>query len=768
MFDYVIHAIVRILDAQQRPVGAGCLVRERLIVTCAHVIADALGIPRDDAEAPSVPVALDFPFAPESLAKARVVLWWPYRQAVGGDRRHDLAILELPTSLTKTEQATVAMVAHDPEKPVWVYGFPANAALGDVGTWIEGRVTPPLPNGWLKLVQRDQQARFIEPGCSGGPVVADGRVVGIVSLRRSGPGPPEAYGISATLIREARDAAAGVVTQEEPVEDAPRPEAPEPAGEAAPAEPAPAGEVASGAAAGKPAQPRIFLAHAKEDKPQIRQLYADLKARDYAPWLDEIDLVPGQIWPDEIERAIREAGLFLACLSSRSAAKQGFVQSEFQTALTAYGERPPGSIWLIPVKLDDCEIPDLEIPGRGKSLRHIHWVDLDKENGFEKLVVAIKRALGGGASSREPGVIDVSDLSDAEGDTSELGRERGLEKPDQRPPPPGILKRLQSRTARFATSLIEKPSRRLASMLVMVVVLGGTLVVLLGPPSPDPPHPRPADDSSFFEARPVEIVPETALTEPVRPQPSPGPATLRGPGDEFRDCDDDSCPLMVVVPAGSFLMGSPEGEGLHGEGPQREVTIAEPFAIGKYEVTFEEWDACVADGGCGGHKPNDRWGRGRQPVINVSWNHADAYVSWLSERTGEEYRLPSEAEWEYAARAGTTTRYSWGDEITPDHANYGGNVGRTTEVGSYAANPWGLHHMHGNVWEWVEDCLNETYEGAPEDGSAWTTGNCSSRVVRGGSWDLGPGGLRSARRFGVVPGNRNYNLGFRVARTLTP
>jgi formylglycine-generating enzyme required for sulfatase activity len=192
------------------------------------------------------------------------------------------------------------------------------------------------------------------------------------------------------------------------------------------------------------------------------------------------------------------------------------------------------------------------------------------------------------------------------------------------------------------------------------------------------------------------------------------------------------------------------------------------FVIGKYEVTFEEWDACVADGGCT-RKPDDQgWGRGRRPVINVSWEDAQAYIAWLKKQTGKPYRLPSEAEWEYAARAGTTTRYRWGDAIPPENANYGGNVGQTTEVGRYPANVWGLHDTSGNVWEWVEDRYHGSYDGAPRDGSAWFTGTESARVVRGGSWISEPRGLRSADRNRYEPGNRFDYLGFRVARMLTP
>ncbi len=249
------------------------------------------------------------------------------------------------------------------------------------------------------------------------------------------------------------------------------------------------------------------------------------------------------------------------------------------------------------------------------------------------------------------------------------------------------------------------------------------------------------------------------------------------PGETFRDCPD--CPEMVVVPAGSFMMGSPVTEvGRSGnEGPQHRVTISQPFAVGRYEVTFDEWNMCVADGGCDDYRLDDKiWGRGRRPVINVSWHDAKAYVAWLSQETGKAYRLLSEAEWEYAARAGTRTRNSFGDEISRMDANFGRGLGKTSKVGSYPANPWKLHDMHGNVWEWVEDCWHESYDRAPSDGSAWTWdvglgivpahGDCSLRVLRGGSWNYGPRSLRSANRYMVVTGIRVISNGFRVARTL--
>ena len=245
------------------------------------------------------------------------------------------------------------------------------------------------------------------------------------------------------------------------------------------------------------------------------------------------------------------------------------------------------------------------------------------------------------------------------------------------------------------------------------------------------------------------------------------------PGTTFRDCAE--CPEMVVVPAGSFMMGSPESEEdrLEEEGPVHRVTFARPFAVGVYEVTFDEWEACVAGGG-GCEEPYDmRWGAGSRPVITVSWEDAQAYVKWLSRKTGKEYRLLSEAEWEYVARAGTTTRYWWGDAIGRNRANCGHCGSRwdgekTAPVGSFSANPFGLYDVHGNAWEWVEDCWNDGYRGAPSDGSVWETGNCGIRVLRGGSWNDPPTNLRSANRIWGSTGFRNYDAGFRVARTLAP
>jgi len=257
--------------------------------------------------------------------------------------------------------------------------------------------------------------------------------------------------------------------------------------------------------------------------------------------------------------------------------------------------------------------------------------------------------------------------------------------------------------------------------------------------------------------------------------------------DRFKECN--VCPEMIVVPAGSFTMGSPSNEAGRSddEGPQHTVTFANPFAVGRFAVTFAQWDACDADGGCKAIKGSlVRWGRGQMPAIFVSWDDAKDYVAWLSRKTGKSYRLLSEAEREYVTRAGTTTPYWWGSSLSIDQANYDADVWdgdsvvryekRPVPVDSFAPNPWGLYQVHGNVFEWVEDCRHDNYEGAPSDGSAWTDGNCLRRVLRGGAWDTEPSDLRSAARFRYPfasrfsypfePAIHPEHAGFRVARTL--
>ncbi len=288
--------------------------------------------------------------------------------------------------------------------------------------------------------------------------------------------------------------------------------------------------------------------------------------------------------------------------------------------------------------------------------------------------------------------------------------------------------------------------------------------------------------ATYIEAYPSGQHVEKARRLKVALERTPLLTTSSPAGTTTRECPE--CPEMVVVPAGSFQMGDLSGKGDDDERLVHEVTIDYPFAVGQYEVTFAEWDACRVSGGCS-WAYDEGWGRGTRPVINVSWEDAQEYVKWVSRETGKPYRLLSEAEWEYVARAGTETTYWWGgdswlDDDPHDHANYGTDdcckglaTGAdrwvyTAPVGSFAANAFEVFDTAGNVWEWVEDCWNDNYKGAPTDGRAWTSGDCSQRVVRGGSWRSDPALVRPAVRNRSNPGDRDFSLGFRLARTLTP
>lgn len=435
---------------------------------------------------------------------------------------------------------------------------------------------------------------------------------------------------------------------------------------------------------------RIFLAHAKEDKDAVTQLYHRLKESGYRPWLDKEDLLPGQNWRAEIPKAIKNSQVFIACLSQRSVVKQGYVQREFKMALNEYANKPPGSIYLIPVRLDDCAIPELRQEEYGVNLRDIQWVDLFESNGFGRLVKALQHGFPDSHPSASP-------ISPAQA------------------------------TAPFKVS----PKAMTAAQ---------TLESRTSPPS--------------FTAQ------------------LGGGATLE----------------MVKIPGGRFWMGSPQNEleRFDNEGPQHKVAVPS-FYMGKYPVTQRQWLAVsLLDDVERSLKPTPSHSKGdNRPVEQVSWLEAVEFCQRLSRYTGQEYRLPSEAEWEYACRAGTTTPFHFGETITTDFANYCGEdreIGgkkysgpygagpkgeyraQTTDVGCFPPNRFGLHDMHGNVLEWCQDYWHENYQRAPIDGSAWTKeGNVDRRILRGGAWINYPWYCRSAIRDIASPEWRINYVGFRVS-----
>ncbi len=259
-----------------------------------------------------------------------------------------------------------------------------------------------------------------------------------------------------------------------------------------------------------------------------------------------------------------------------------------------------------------------------------------------------------------------------------------------------------------------------------------------------------SEDAGALDDTGDEIVEAAAPAEPEQPS-------------SFSDCEN--CPTMTTLPGGAFMMGSPADEpGRAGyEGPQHEVIVAS-FAMSETEITHDQWQACVDDGGCGAYTPGDAgFGREARPAIFISWRDATAYAKWLSAKTGKAYRLPTEAEWEYAARGGTSTAYWWGDRFDRSHVA----MGATRPAGELAPNPFGLRGMLGNAAEWVEDCYVNNYAAAPVDGSAVKSGDCGRRVVRGGSWrDQQPALLRAANRSRITQTVRDRSVGFRVALSL--
>ena len=442
----------------------------------------------------------------------------------------------------------------------------------------------------------------------------------------------------------------------------------------------------------KKSEIQIFLAHASEDKPAVLALYNRLKQAGYKPWLDKKDLIAGQIWRDEIPKAIKASQIFLACLSAKSANKQGYIQRELRIALDTLGEMLPGTIFFIPMRLEECEIPDLRLAEVGLNLRDIHRLDYWEEDGFEQLERAI-----GYQFKLEP----------------------------------------------------EEPKQLL----------------------------------SVFN---FEVVGVNAKGEQIRKESKQS--------QYFReDLGSDITLEMVAIPGGTFTMGTEDEEierlvkklrweGFRRERPQHEVTI-KPFDLGKYPITQAQWKAIADRQDLKvekdlNHNPassKDRSDSDRRPVEKVNWYDAVEFCARLSKLTGGEYRLPSEAEWEYACRAGTTTPFYFGETITGELANYcasntyaeqakGEYRPDTTPVGQFPPNAFGLYDMHGNVWEWCADTFHGNYDGAPTDGSVWVqNGNDNSSPLRGGSWFDNPYYCRSACRLNYLRRDFGYyHVGFRV------
>jgi len=318
------------------------------------------------------------------------------------------------------------------------------------------------------------------------------------------------------------------------------------------------------------------------------------------------------------------------------------------------------------------------------------------------------------------------------------------------------------------------PNGRFAALArARIAQLNGT-----APKAETPSPAKPAERPRAVEKKAAPQPSSKPETEQAKPPPSVAPSAPQAekPSEklppktiaahEVKDCP--GCPSLIALPAGSFTMGSNTSD--PSEKPSHHVSISKPFAIGKYEVTVEQWDACVAASACSRITIDGNLSK-TSPVRDVSWDDAQQYVQWLAKTTGKPYRLPTEAEWEYAARGGTSTRYWWGEQMRSGMANCKGcgepwQKEAPLNVGSFPANPFGLHDMNGSVWEWVADCWHNSYKGAPADGQAWDEPECRTRVIRGGSWRDDASYMLSSTRFKYDASVRYLQNGFRVARAV--
>jgi len=490
---------------------------------------------------------------------------------------------------------------------------------------------------------------------------------------------------------------------------------------------------------------RVFICYARDDQDFVIQLATNLKARGVPVWLDQWDIPAGADWDRAIDNAICECAKFIIVLSPQ-AVDSSEVRGELRTAMD---EKRP----IIPVIRSQCRVP--------RQLRTIQYVDFSSKiasdaNALDQVV----RTLLNAGSAAAPSSVR-----------------------DEEPPttPPRTEPKRQPPLEKHAGDLFDKIDRRYAMAAAGVAVAVALAFWIFGfkkvEPPPPPPSPLAYDSSSAPEVkpeRPAEIAEPKAITKSPAKVESVGKkeeSKAMPPGSAFRDRlkSGGNGPEMVVIPAGSFQMGDLQGGGNKVELPVHSVQISNSFALSRFEVTFDDYDAFAK--ATNRSLPRDAgWGRGRRPVIYVSWEAAYAYANWLSEQTGKRYRLPSEAEWEYAARGGSRQDKWAGTSSENDLVNYAwfteNSGGKTQSVGTKRANRFGVHDLSGNVWEWVQDCWNVNYNGAPVNGSAWLAGDCGQRVIRGGSWAYLPETLRSSLRTRYYTGLRSSGVGFRLAQDL--
>jgi len=564
--------------------------------------------------------------------------------------------------------------------------------------------------------------------------------------------------------------------------------------------------------------PDVFISYNREDREMARLVANALEAEGFSVWWDAA-LRAGETYDEVTEQNLRQAGAVVVLWSKRSS------NSKWVRAEATVGERSSTLVPALiedcerPIRFELVQTADLRHWRGDRADPNWRAFMQDIKTAISKRGSRVMNAAPAAAAASAPdasietafwnSIKDGADRTEFEaylarypaGHFSSLARNRlaALSRPAApaaapRPAQPQPLRpqpaqpqppRPAAQAPRAAVKAPEKKSGGgvvIGAIVAALAVIGVVAFVLMRSgapeaaqsvaaadpapvvettPTPTEPESAPATDM-LADAAPGEndIEAEATAVEPAPDEPAPAeaPAPPPGPSGSFRDCD--ACPLMMRLPGGSFLRGSPESEpGRNAyEGPQRAVTVP-AFAIGVNEVSRDEWNACVADDAC----PNKGYSAdGTLPALGVSFREGEQFTGWLSRKTGKKYRIPTEAEWEYAARGGTQSAYWWGERYESGRVA----TGAPSTVGAHAANPFGLHDVLGNAREWVADCYVNNYVNAPDDGRAVKEGDCGKRVVRGGAWSNPPIDLRVANRSRIDVGVRAQYMGLRVASDL--
>ncbi|MBI1393967.1 MAG: SUMF1/EgtB/PvdO family nonheme iron enzyme [Alphaproteobacteria bacterium] len=491
----------------------------------------------------------------------------------------------------------------------------------------------------------------------------------------------------------------------------------------------------------------IFISYSRNDRDIVSKMAAALAGEGFNVWWDT-EIPPGSTFSEVIDARLKESDCVLV-VWSMSSVRSNWVQEEADDGMQ--------SGRLIPVMIDPIELP--------RGFKRVQTADLTSWRGdrnapeWRRVVDEIRRlvapARGAGASAHARGPSKA---------------------PSKAPSKVKVAKSSATGAGKNATAAASAaPSGRsggkgagalgpAVAVLALAALIGGGAYVAFATPAGKDLFAKGGD----LVAKGGEIVANAA---------DGLAASGYAPGDVIKDCEE--CPELVVVAPGSFLLGAPDDEASRevAETPQVPTEIGYSFAIGRYEVTFDDWAKCRKDGGCNGYDPNNQgWGGGKRPAINISYEDAQAYLAWISAKTGKRYRLPTEAEWEYAARAGAKTPFWFGNAISTSQANFNGqypyagaskekSAGKTMPVGSYKANGFGLYDVHGNTWEWTEDCWRANHAGNPGDGRP-VAGACAQRVLKGGAFNGGAWRTRAAHRKPAGAKAHDYDTGFRIVREL--